>query len=139
MAETKKNPSKDQKNQHQKHSKTKFVVAAIFILIVISALYYGVSHFEGISSYGDDPTYVNLAAQVVSQHNFKESQGYIFSIRLVEIYAISAFYYAFGPSNFTSTLWNLTSYIGLITVAFLTVRLLYDDKAALITAFLVSI
>lgn len=118
--------------------KRKVIVAVLFCLIIISAMFYAFTHVEGVSEYGDDPTYTNLAGALL-QGNFKISPGYIFSLRLTEVFAIGLFYKIFGISDFTSTLWNITAYIGIIIVTFLVVRLFYDDKAALLSAFLVSI
>jgi len=118
--------------------KTKIIIAVLFCFIIINAMYYAFTHVEGVSEYGDDPTYTNLAGALL-QGNFKISPGYIFSLRLTEVFAIGFFYKIFGISDFTSTLWNITAYIGIIIVTFLVVRLFYDNKAALLSAFLVSV
>ncbi len=120
------------------YDKAKIIIAIFFCLIIVNALYYAFTHVEGISEYGDDPTYTNLAGALL-QGNYKVSPTYIFSLRLTEVFAIGFFYKIFGITDFTSALWNMTSYIGIIMVTFLVVKLFYDDKAALISAFLVSI
>ena len=114
------------------------IVAALFMLIIISALYFSFTHFEGPSEYGDDPNYLYIASGVL-HGNFHLDPGYIFSTRLTEAFAIAFFYYLFGINNLSSSLWNITSYIGIIIVTFLFVRMLYDDKAALLSAFVASI
>jgi 4-amino-4-deoxy-L-arabinose transferase-like glycosyltransferase len=124
--------------EENKISYRKIAIAAVFCLIIINALYYAFSHYEGISEYGDDPNYVWMAGSVLNG-NFKENPGYIFSVRLVEAYAIAGFFYLFGINSLTASLWNITSYVGIVVVTFLIVRLLYDEKAALLSAFIVSI
>ncbi len=129
--------------RHKEHASGKqpkkmLIVAMILVLIITNAMYYAFTHAEGISVYGDDPNYVYLAATAY-HGNFIESASYIFTIRLGEIYGIATFFYLFGSTNFTSGLWNIMSYFGIIIVTFLFVRLYYDDKAALTSAFLASV
>ena len=114
------------------------IVAALLVLIILNALYFSFTHFEGPSEYGDDPNYLYLATSLL-HGTFHLNPGYIFSVRLTEAFAIAAFYYAFGINNLSSSLWNITSYIGIIIVAFLFTRMFYDDRAALLSAFIASI
>jgi Dolichyl-phosphate-mannose-protein mannosyltransferase len=114
------------------------IVAVLFMLIIASALYFSFTHFEGPSEYGDDPNYLFIASGVL-HGSFHLDPGYIFSTRLTEAFAIAFFYYLFGINNLSSSLWNITSYIGIIIVTFFFVRMFYDDKAALLSAFVASI
>jgi 4-amino-4-deoxy-L-arabinose transferase-like glycosyltransferase len=114
------------------------IVAALLTLIILNALYFSLTHFEGPSEYGDDPNYLYLGASVLNG-SFHISPGYIFSTRLTEAFAVAFFYLLFGVNNLSSSLWNITSYIGIIIVTFLFVRLFYDDKAALLSAFVASV
>ncbi|MDE1849851.1 MAG: glycosyltransferase family 39 protein [Candidatus Micrarchaeota archaeon] len=114
------------------------LVAAVFCLILANAAVYAFMHLEGISGYGDDPTYANLGVSVV-QGTFKMTPTYIFSVRLTEAFAIGLFYLLFGISNFSVALWSIAAYLCLIAVAFYTGRFFHNDNAGLVSAFLVSI
>lgn len=112
-------------------------VAAILVLILANALYYGLSHYEGASQYGDDIVYLYLGSSV--QHGVYTVSSFIFSVRLMEAFPIGVFYTLFGVNDLSSTAWNLLSYMGIIIVTFLIGRFLYNNKAGLLSAFLVSI
>ncbi len=118
--------------------KGEYAVLAVLLLIVANASLYAFTHIEGTSNYGDDANYLFLAGTVV-RGNFAINPGYIFSVRLMAFFPIALAYLLFGISNFSSTIWNIVSYIGIILVAFLTVKHFYDEKAALISAYLVSV
>ncbi len=118
--------------------KKKIVYLVVFALILTNAFYYAFTHFEGISTYGDDYNYAYLASTLYNG-KFILNSGFIFSVRLTEIFGIASFYYLFKVNNLSSSLFSILSYIGLIVVALLTVRLYYDDRTALTSAFLVSI
>jgi hypothetical protein len=122
----------------KKDNAKKAIIAVILCLIIINALFYAFTHVEGISEYGDDVSYLPLSTGLITR-GFLISPSNIFSVRLTEIFAIGFFYALFGVSSLTSTLWNITSYIGIIIVTFYTVQFFYDNKAALLSAFLVSI
>ncbi len=131
MAKTKRTKPKQDK-------KMKLIICLLLAVVLVNALYYAFSRYEGISGYGDDPTYLYLASTLV-HGNFMISPGFIFSVRLTEAYAIAIIYYLFGISTLTSTLWNIISYIGIIIVTFYLAKFVYNEKAGVIAAFLVSI
>jgi len=133
-------PRKEHHKEAPKLSSRKktILVFAILALILALALHYALTHWEGISLYGDDPVYVSLAGYAANG-TFMEEIGYIFTVRLAEIYGIALFFKLFGTTDFVAGLWNTMSYIGIIIVTFLFVRMYYDDKAALTSAFLVTI
>ncbi|MDE1869318.1 MAG: glycosyltransferase family 39 protein [Candidatus Micrarchaeota archaeon] len=112
-------------------------VAAILVLILANALYYGLTHYEGASQYGDDVVYLYLGSSVA--HGVYTISSFIFSVRLMEAFPIGVFYTLFGVNDLSSTAWNLLSYVGIIIVTFLIGRFLYNNKAGLLSAFLVSI
>jgi len=118
--------------------KRTYVVLAVLGIILANAAIYAFTHVEGASYYGDDPNYLFLASGIL-HGTFVENPGYIFSVRLMSFMPIAFFYFLFGVSNLTSTLWNIVSYIGIVLVTFFLVRFFYDDKSALISAFLASI
>ncbi len=118
--------------------KNNLLVAILLLAILVSAGYYAFTHFEGASAYGDDPNYLYLAHSLVLGR-YQLSPGYIFSVRLMSFIPIAIIYEFFGITNLTSTLWDIISFLGIIFATFALVRLLYDDKAALISAFVVSI
>ncbi len=121
----------------QSNTYKKYLVFIIFLIILSNAAYYVFSHYEGPSMYGDDPIYASMAASVL-QGTFK-TNSFIFSTRLIEAYSIAFFYYIMGVNNLSSSMWNILSYLGIIIVTFFMVRLLYNDKAALISAFVISL
>lgn len=125
------------KNGTGEHSYRKYLIFVLLLAILSNAAYYAFSYFEGPSMYGDDTVYLNMGATVL-QGMFK-TNSFIFSTRLIEAYTIAFFYYIMGINNLSSSMWNIVSYLGLIIITFLIVRLLYDDKAALISAFVISI
>ncbi len=106
-------------------------------ILAISALY-AVTHFEGVSMYGDDPNYTWLAS-ALQKGLFQISSGYIFSLRPMSFIPIAAIYELFGANAFTSTLWNIICYLGIIVVAYLFGRHFYDDTAGLFAAALAAI
>lgn len=112
-------------------------IAVILVLILANALYYGLTHYEGASQYGDDIVYLYLGSSVA--HGVYTISSFIFSVRLMEAFPIGVFYTLFGVNDLSSTAWNLLSYIGIIVVTFLIGRFLYNNKAGLLSAFLVSI
>ncbi len=114
------------------------LVLAALALILANAAYYAFTHYEGPSMYGDDPTYLYLAGAVV-QGVFRINPGFIFSVRLMQFLPIAITYLLLGVNNLSSSLWDIVSYLGLIVVTFLIVRLKYNDRAALLSAFLVSV
>lgn len=124
-------------SQTKKYDYHKYLVFILLLVILSNAAYYTFSHFEGPSMYGDDTVYVSMAASVL-QGTFR-TNSFIFSTRLVEAYTIAFFYYLMGVNNLSSSMWNIISYLGIILVTFLIVRFLYDDKAALVSAFVISI
>ncbi len=113
-----------------------YITIVILIAILSNAGYYAFTHYEGATLYGDDAVYASLAWAVL-QGTFR-TNSFIFSTRLMQVYPIAFFYSMMGVTLLSSSMWQIISYLGIIIVAFLVVRLLYDDKAALITAFLVS-
>jgi len=126
------------KDKKQRMTMKNYAILLLLALIVINAAVYGFTHIEGASNYGDDANYLYLASTVL-HGNFLINPGYIFSVRLMSFMPIALIYFLFGVTNLTSTLWNVLSYIGIIIVTYLATKLLYDYKAALISAFVVSI
>ena len=108
-----------------------------FIAIVVYALLYSVVFVGGPSYYGDDSVYLNYAYQVV-HGTFTEHSGDIFSVRLLTILPIALFYKTFGVGLMTDSAWDIASFIGLIAVAFLMGKELYDERAGVVAALLTS-
>lgn len=115
----------------------KYITIAILIAILSNAGYYAFTHYEGATLYGDDTVYASMAWSIL-QGTFK-TNSFIFSTRLMQAYPIALFYSVMGVTQLSGSMWIILSYLGIVVVAFLIVRLWYDDKAALITAFVVSI
>ncbi len=113
------------------------VILAI-ALIFANAAVYAFTHFEGPTTYADDPVYLNLAGMVLDG-TFQMTPGNIFSVRLMQFVPIAVSWALFGINNLTSSLWDISSYLGMVVVIFLIVRLMYSDRAALLSAFLLSI
>lgn len=114
------------------------IVIAILALILANAAIYAFTHYEGVSSYGDDPAYLWLAGSVI-HGGFKIDPGFIFSVRLAQFMPIALSYALFGVNTLSSSLWDIFSYLGIVLVTFLIVRMKYSDRAALLSSFLVSI
>ncbi len=114
------------------------LVLVLLLAILANAALYVFTHIEGPSVFADDPNYLYLASTVVNG-NYMLNPGYIFSLRLGMFLPIAASYYLFGVTNLTSTLWDAVAFLGTVLATFLLVRKLYDDKAALMAAFLMSI
>lgn len=106
---------------------------AALAAILIYAIAYSLIFLGGPSFYGDDTAYLGNAGFVI-QGIFHES-AYIFSVRLLQFYPIALFYWLFGVSLLTSSLWDIISFIGSIIIAFLIGKHLYGAKAGLIAAF----
>ncbi len=109
----------------------------LLAILAISALY-AVTHFEGVSFYGDDPNYTWLAS-AFQKGFFQINPGYIFTLRPMSFIPIAAMYALFGANAFTSTLWNIICYLGIIVVAYLFGRHFYDAAAGLFAAALAAI
>ena len=114
------------------------LVAIALALILANAAFYAFTHFEGPTQFGDDPVYLNLAGAVVAG-TFQISPGFIFSVRLMQFFPIAVSYALLGVNNLSSSLWDILSYLGMVVVTFLIVRLECNDRAALLSAFLLSI
>ncbi|MCL4363349.1 glycosyltransferase family 39 protein [Candidatus Marsarchaeota archaeon] len=130
--------SKTNKNDSIFGIKRSYVVYGMLFLILLNAAHYGFTHYEGPSLYGDDPNYLYLASSLING-NYHLSPGYIFSLRLMQFGPIALFYGLFGVNTLTSSLWDIVSYLGIILVVFYLVKLFYNDKAALMSAFIASI
>lgn len=116
----------------------KYAVLIVLAAILTNAAAYAFTHFEGPSEYGDDPNYLFLAYSVING-TYMVNPHYIFSLRLMSFLPITLIYLLLGVNGFTSSLWNIISYLGVIAVTFIIVKLLYNRKAALLSAFLISI
>lgn len=114
------------------------IVYAILALIVANAMYYGFTHYEGPSVYGDDPNYLYLASSFL-HGTYSMNPGYIFSLRVMQFMPIAFFYAIMGVHTYSASAWNIFSYLGIVVVTFLLGRFFYNDKAGLISAFTVSI
>ena len=127
------------KREGGKHGPDKRMIVAYVLLAVIlfNAAFYAFTHYEGPSGYGDDSVYASLAASAL-QGSFTESQGFIFSVRLLSFYP-TAFFYLFGANTLTSSLFDILSYFGLIIIAFYFAKMFYSYKEGVISAFLISI
>ncbi len=116
----------------------KYAVLIVLAIILTNAAAFAFTHFEGPSEYGDDPNYLFLAYSVING-TYNVNPHYIFSLRPMSFLPITLIYLVLGVNGFTSSLWNILSYMGSIVVVFLAVRLLYNRKAALLSAFVFSI
>lgn len=116
----------------------KVLVLVLLLAILANATFYVLTHIEGPSVFADDPNYLYLASTVVNG-NYMLNPGYIFSLRLGMFLPIAVSYYFLGVTNLTSTLWDALAFLGTVLATFLLVRKLYDDQAALMAAFLMSV
>ncbi len=116
----------------------KALVLILLIAIFSNAAAYAFTHAEGPSGYADDPNYTYLASSVLNGA-YHLNPGYIFSLRPGQFLPIAFFYALFGVTNLTSTLWDMTGYLGGILATFLIVKELYGNKAALLSAYLLSV
>lgn len=105
--------------------------------IAAFALIYSLLFIIGPSSYGDDPTYLSLAYGAATG-NFVQS-SYIFSVRLMMIFPIALFYKLFGVSLYTDSMWDILCFVGSVIAAFSIGKELYNEKAGILAAFLLSI
>ena len=119
--------------QRKKQVKAAYLLLAA---IIVFALVYSIVFDGGPSFFGDDTAYTGLAAQI-AQGVFREN-SYIFSIRLLQIFPIALFYKLFGIGILTSSAWDITSFLGMIAVAFFLGKELYDEKAGLIASLLTA-
>jgi len=116
----------------------KALVLVLLVAILANAAIYAFTHAEGPSGYADDPNYTYLASSVLNGA-YQLNPGYIFSLRPGQFLPITFFYALFGVTNLTSTLWDITGYLGGILATFLIVKELYGNKAALLSAYLLSV
>ncbi|MEM0154788.1 MAG: glycosyltransferase family 39 protein, partial [Methanothrix sp.] len=114
------------------------LVYLILAIIVANAAYYGFTHYEGPSVYGDDPNYLYLASSML-QGTYVMNPGYIFSLRVMQFAPIALFYAIFGVHTYSASAWDIFSYLGAIIVTFMLGRFFYNDKAGLFAAFTLSI
>lgn len=105
----------------------------ISFLVIFSALYF-LQYYKGPTAFGDDLAYTDTAYTIYKGH-FKESE-FIFSHRFLINFPIAFFYYLFGPSDFSSSLWSLLCAVATVVIAYLIGKELYDEKAGLISAVL---
>jgi hypothetical protein len=114
------------------------LVYLILALIIANAAYYGFTHYEGPSVYGDDPNYLYLASSLL-KGTYIMNPGYIFSLRVMQFAPIAMFYAILGVHTYSASAWDIFSYLGTIIVVFLFGRFFYNDKAGLFAAFTISI
>ena len=114
------------------------LVALLLAAILVNAAVYAFTHAEGPSGYADDPNYTYLASSII-HGAYQLNPGYIFSMRPGQFLPIAFFYEILGVTNLSSTLWDITGYLGGMLVTFLIVRALYNNKGALISAYLLSV
>ena len=114
------------------------LVYLILAIIVANAAYYGFTHYEGPSVYGDDPNYLYLASSMI-HGTYIMNPGYIFSLRVMQFAPIAMFYAIFGIHTYSASAWDIFSYLGAIIVTFLLGRFFYSNKAGLFAAFTLSI
>ena len=114
------------------------LVYLILAIIVANAAYYGFTHYEGPSVYGDDPNYLYLASSML-QGTYVMNPGYIFSLRVMQFAPIAMFYAIFGVHTYSASAWDIFAYLGAIVVTFLLGRFFYSDKAGLFAAFTISV
>ncbi len=109
----------------------------LFLLaVVVFAITYSIVFIDGPSYFGDDVTYLSLAYNVLHGH-FIEN-GYIFSVRLMQIMPIALFYKLFGVNLITDSAWDITSFIGIIMVSFFMAKELFNERAGAIAATLAA-
>lgn len=127
------------KNKHSfLRDKRRLLVYLILALIVANAAYYGFTHYEGPSVYGDDPNYLYLASSLL-QGTYVMNPGYIFSLRVMQFVPIAFFYAIMGVHTYSASAWDIFSYLATIVVIFFFGRFFYSEKAGLFSAFTLSI
>ncbi len=105
------------------------------ILIVVFAVLLRYNYFIGLNL-NDDLCYVNLAHEVV-EGRFRFN-GWIFAVRHMMHYPIAFFFWIFGVSDFSASLYILLCSLGGILVAFYIGKTLFNEKVALLAAFFMS-
>ena len=126
-------------NSNKKNKKVdhrKILPYALLLAIIIFQLFYMIRFVQGPSYYGDDNAYTYLA-YMASIGQFRES-GYIFSIRLLQIFPIAFFYHFFGVSVLSSAAWDIVAFLATVVIVFALGKELYNTNAGLIAALLFS-
>lgn len=105
------------------------------ILVIVFAIFLRYNYFIGLNL-NDDLCYVNLAHDVV-EGRFKPN-GWIFAVRHMMHYPIAFFFWVFGVSDFSASLYILLCSLGGILVTFYIGKTLFNEKIALLAAFFMS-
>lgn len=104
---------------------------------MLSAAAYALFYLVGPSAYDDDPIYLMLANQLA--HSSLAQSNYIYTARLFQIIPIAIFFKLFGVGVISSGAWDFICYLGVVAVAFYFTKEVYDARAGVISAALVSI
>ncbi|MGC8622619.1 MAG: ArnT family glycosyltransferase [Candidatus Micrarchaeia archaeon] len=108
----------------------------ILAIIVAYDLFRAATHILGPTYLSEDFAYVLSAFSVL--------RGYInigFSIdstRILQYLPIALFYRLFGINIYTSSAWNVIAYIGTVIITFFVGKEVYNSKAGLVAALLIS-
>lgn len=107
----------------------------LLALIIIFDLAYAIAFATGPTSLSEDDAYVGLAFGVL-HHQFSFQS--IDTGRVLEYLPIAAFFALFGTNVYTSTAWNIIMFLGSVLIAFLLGKEVYNKKAGLLSALLLS-
>lgn len=108
----------------------------VLALILLFALAFRMYFFIGFVE-RDSTAYVNGARQI-AEGNLNLANVWLYYFRFMVILPALLFFSLFGYNSLASSMWPLICSLGNITLAYLIGRLLFNERAGLIAAFLHS-
>ncbi|MGC9132412.1 MAG: ArnT family glycosyltransferase [Candidatus Micrarchaeia archaeon] len=108
-------------------------IGIVFFLAIFATLFF-IYFYKGPTAFGDDLAYVGVAYDIYTG-SFKESD-YIFSHRFLVNFPIAFFYFLFGPSNFSTSLWSLFCAVSTTILTYFIGSLIYNKKVGFLSALL---
>lgn len=115
-------------------TKRRLLYIALLSIIVFDVVY-SLVFLAGPTNLSEDNAYVDIPLAIMHGNFVLNS---IDGGRVLEYLPILAMYSLFGVSNLTSTAWNIMLFAGSVLLAFLIGRELYNGKAGLLAALLMS-
>lgn len=108
----------------------------LMALIIAFALALRLIFFTGIDS-SDSLGYSKAAYDIANKAKFSEGAG-VGTLRLGIVFPVSILYFAFGVNEFSSNILALLASLGSIVLVYKIGKLLFNEKAGLLGAFLLS-
>jgi len=124
---------KKEKEEKRKKKVNKIDIAVVAFLAIFSSAFF-LYFYKGPSAFGDDVVYAETAYQIYAGM-FKED-NFIFSHRFLVNFPIALFYYLFGPSDFSASLWSFTCAVLTVVLTYFIGTILFNRRVGFLGALL---